>query len=386
MHRLTVEWRACFLFVVIFVLSACTARPTPVAVAPTATASVGNVGSDWQAEWQRLVTEARKEGEVRIYSLAPAGARREVAKGFKEKYGIEVDFVAAPASEIASRLEIENKRGIYLADVINIGGGTHLTVLKPQGIVQPIAPALILPDVLEPKVWRAGKVPFVDEEKTFLAMNDVFQQFVLYNTNMVKEGEITSIMDLLKPQWKGKITWHDPTVTGTGLTGTVFLARLWGMDRAKDYLRELVKQEPVLSRDKRQTTEWVARGKYPVNFSPSPDVVVEFLEAGAPLVYPRIAEGGLVTITAGGLAMPSRPAHPNASKLLINWILTKEGQTSWVKGIRMPGSRLDVSTEGISPSIVAKPENKVMMQNEEHFLMMDTMRPINNEILGGLLR
>lgn len=352
--------------------------------APGTTHTVPVAG--WEEDWNRTVAEAKKEGLVRFYTVSRPATRQEVGKAFKERFGIEVDFVAASAGEIGSKLETEYKRGMYLADAINTGGGTHITVLKPNGIVQSMVPALVLPEVLDTRVWRVGRLPFVDTDNTFFAMVDVFQQFVLYNRDMVKEGEIASLRDVLKPQWRGKITMHDPTVTGTGLTVTVFLARLWGIETAKDFLKQLAEQEPVFSRDSRQVTEWVARGKYSILVSPSPDNVSEFLGVGAPLAYAKIAEGGLLTITTGGLARPSKPAHPNASRLFINWVLTKEGQTSWVKGDRLPSSRLDVPREGIPPEFLAGAGDKFLTQNEEHFVMMGALRPINAEIFAKQLK
>lgn len=45
----------------------------------------------------------------------------------------------------------------------------------------------------------------------FLAMLANYQKYVARNTDMVKEGEITSLQDLLNPKWKGKITLFDMT-------------------------------------------------------------------------------------------------------------------------------------------------------------------------------
>lgn len=367
------------------ILAACAAGTTATPAAPAARETAKELKPNWQVEWDRLLVEARKEGTVLFYTISGAGVK-EVGKAFKDRFGVEVDIVAASAPEIGSRLVTEYKAGFFLADVINTGGGTHHTLLKPNGIVQTLAPALLLPEVVDPKAWRIGRVPFVDEDRTFLSMIGVLEPMILYNTDLVKKAEFSSLQDLLKPQWKEKLVMVDPTALGTTLAATVFLARLWGMDKAKDYLTKLSGLEPIMTRDPRQGVEWVARAKYPVSFAAQPLGVSEFLGLGAPIEYADITEGALMETTTGGLAMPAKPAHPNTSKLFINWLLTKEGQTAWVKTVKMPGTRLDVSTEGVPPVLIAKQGAKFIGENEEHFLTMGKMREINREIFAKQLK
>ncbi len=39
--------------------------------------------------------------------------------------------------------------------------------------------------------------------------------------------------------------------------------------------------------------------------------------------------------------------HPNAAKLFLNWLLSKEGQTIYSQAVGAPSARLDVSAEGL---------------------------------------
>lgn len=340
---------------------------------------------NWQPEWNRLVAEAKKEGSVLFYTISGVGTK-EVGKAFKDKFGVNVDIMTASAPELASRLTTEYSRGIFNADVINTGGGSHHTVLKPAGIPQRFAQALLLPEVTDPKAWRLGRVPFVDADRTFLSMTQVLEPLILYNTDLVKKRDFSSVQDLLKPQWKGKIVMVDPSAPGTTLAGTVFLTRLWGAEKAKDFLIKLSGQEPAMTRDPRQAVEWVARGKYHITFAPQPESVSQFMVLASPIAYADIEEGALLETTTGGLAMPSKPAHPNASKLFINWLLTKEGQTLWVKTVKMPGTRVDVTTEGVPPVLIAKPGEKYMPDNEDYYLLMGKTRDSNKEIFAKQLK
>jgi hypothetical protein len=40
---------------------------------------------------------------------------------------------------------------------------------------------------------------------------------------------------------------------------------------------------------------------------------------------------GFFSTGIGGPSIYSKPPHPNAAKVFINWLLTREGQVAWVK-------------------------------------------------------
>ncbi len=85
-------------------------------------------------------------------------------------------------------------------------------------------------------------------------------------------------------------------------------------------------------------------------------------------------------MVGGGLAIPARPAHPNASTVLVNWLLSKEGQTAYVKGIRLPSARVDVSREGIDELFIAGPGDKITYGDEEFMLLQGKMTELTKAI------
>ena len=57
---------------------------------------------------------------------------------------------------------------------------------------------------------------------------------------------------------------------------------------------------------------------------------------------------------SGSLALLNRAPHPNAAKVFINWLLSREGQTLFQKVISVPGDarnsrRIDVPKDHIPP-------------------------------------
>lgn len=362
--------------------------PTPVStklpekVAATAPPEVTKEAA-WKVEWDKKVAAAREEKEVLFYWMGVADARMELTKAFGNKFGIKLEFVTGPPMELAQKLVNERTAGMYLADAINMGGTTLLTAVKPQGLLKPLEPELILPEVKDPKSWRIGRLPLIDKDGQVVGMLANYERYVARNTELVKEGEISSLKDLLNPRWKGKMVMQDPTMTGAGLSMSAFLGLTWGIEQAGEFLQGLVRQETVITRDKRAQVEWVARGKYAVAIAAAPDVLAEFKALGSPVASVRLAEGGDVQTVGGALAIPAKPAHPNASSIFLNWLLSKDGQDAYVRGIRLPSARADVSTEGIDELFFAGPDEKIIYADEEFFLLQGKMLPMIRDIFVG---
>ncbi len=306
-----------------------------------------------------------KEGKVVVYFSAGARQRIIIGQAFEKRHGIVVEGIGAPGSAFAERILAERRAGIYQADVIIPGSTTTITQLKPAGAVDPLEPVIILPEVLNPKVWCDGGLRWLDADRKVLAISIFASTTLVINTTLVKPDEIKSWRDLLNPKWKGKIVWNDPTRPGSpskwaGVMGD----RLLGWDYVKDF----AKQQPIILKDKRQAIEWVAHGKYPIVLNPNPSILIDFSEAGASLQYVLPVEGGYLTSGYGALSLINRAPHPNAAKVFINWMLTKEGQSAFAKGTGQPASRLDASTEGVWSNLIPVPGKKYVVSDDEEFV------------------
>ncbi len=351
--------------------------------AATTGASASKAG--WQEKWDRVVIDARKEGEVAYYTTAGAETRIALAQAVKDRFGLRVEFVTGRGPEISARLQKEYGAGVFVADVLNSGGGTF-TGLKEMGLLSRMEPALILPEVTDPKAWVMGSPPFIDKDKMFLGMLAVYEQYVARNTELVKEGEISSLRDLVNPRWKGKMVLFDPTATGSGASFVTFVARLWGMDKAREFFLQLSKQDLVVTRDKRLHAEWVAKGKYAIALAQNPEMIAEFVDLGLPVANVKIDEGGDINTAVGGLGMAAKPAHPNAALVFVNWLLSKEGQSVYVTSNKLPGARVDAPREGIDKNIMVKPGDKFILADEDYFILQRDILVMANEIFGPMVR
>ncbi|MBI4330547.1 MAG: extracellular solute-binding protein [Chloroflexi bacterium] len=374
--------------VIAFVMGACGAKETPPAK-PTEAAGppVKTVKEASEVEWEKVVQAARREGTVSIITQWSPEARTGIINAFREKYGIDVEFtVVAKGTEATAKLTAERRAGLYLIDIIGLGATTTLNEMKPAGILGAIEPMLMLSEVKDLKNWMGGRL-FMDREKLVVPFSAEYSSYVDRNTDLVKEGDITSYLDLLDPRWKGKIVMGDPTVAGSGNAWVSFMARVWGRDKARDYLRDFVKQEPAPIRDLRLSAEWLARGKYAVGSALHAPSLLEFKDAGAPVAKVRVKEGGLVTASGSCVSIPAgQLPHPNAAKVFINWLLTREGQTVFARGIFRPSARTDVPLPADYQGLVPRQGDPVVVEDEEGVMLKGEMIGISKGIFGPLMK
>ena len=343
-----------FLALMVGILTAAPASAAPSMTAAKA-APAPSVAAGWEQQWNSVLEAGKKEGLVVIYSLWRPETRTTLTKAFLDKYGIKLQFLPfSKGSDLMVRVQKEKQAGLNAVDVIGGGYGTLVATMKPAGLLGSLNPMLMLPEVLDPKVWRAGKVPLADEEGTALGMIEVVIRTVVYNTNLIDGSKITTYKDLLHPQYKGKMTMDDPSVTGPANGVMTHLGHsLWGETETVDFLRRLIRDQGIdIQRDDRIQMESVARGKFAIALCPLPDLSAEFMSLGAPVKSSLVKEDNRLATAAGVVGVPSQSAHPNATRVFINWLLTKEGQTLFSQSFGNPSSRADVSTKDFSALLV----------------------------------
>lgn len=338
-----------------------------------------------QTEWERLVQAAKKEGQVVLITSATPAQREAFISVFKGRYGIDLEFITGRAAETVAKLFTERKAGLYTVDLYLRGTTTALDTLKPAGLLDPLEPVLVLPEVIDPKVWWGEKLRWADQAHYMLTFMSFPSGKVGINTDLVKAGEIKSYQNLLEPRWKGKFTMNDPTVSGSGYRWFHTVARFI---LNVDYMRALARQEPVILRDQRVQVEWLVRGKYPVAISPHEGTITDFLSVGGvsmTVLTPR--EGGYLTAGGGAIALINKAPHPNAAKLFVNWLLTREGQTIYSKTYGAQSARVDVPTDYLNPwSLRESGVKYVDVMDEEFDTKADEYLKLAKEIFGDLLK
>jgi iron(III) transport system substrate-binding protein len=324
-------------------------------IALTLVPSAWAQSADWQKTWEQTLAAAKTEGKVVVVGSPDPVMRHEIIPAFEARYGVKVEYLATgSSSQTAGRIRTERSSGIYSVDVFMSGLGTTVNILYPEKIIDPLKPLLILPEVTDNSKWKRGSPMFIDPEGQYILMlfSNVDSHFYI-NTEFVQPGEIKSAKDLLDPKWKGKIATEDPASSGSGAnTAGHFLAEL-----GPEFVKQLyVGQNPGISRDRRQLTDWLARGIYPICLTCRTDDIRPMQKEGFKIaeVFDLSDVRNRITSSPFILSVANKPPHPNAARVFINWLAGKEALEIYSRGYVSPTLRTDVDESFLNPATIPR--------------------------------
>jgi len=330
-----------------------------VCCASPAYADAAESKQDWQSEWEKTIQGARKEGKLSLYLYQGEGELGAVAQLFQKKYPeISVTTVIGRGNQLGPKVMAERRAGKFLVDAYIAGLTSTYEILYRGKILDSVRSALILPGVLDESKWWQGQHHYIDPENKyiFVFVGNV-GQYISYHTKSVDPLEFRSYWDFLQPKWKGKILSRDPKISGSqriGLRGFYHTPEL-----GPEFIRRLYGEMNVaVTQELRQTTDWLANGKFAICFFCSE--ILRAKSQGLPVdEFPTACWKESRAISAGNigsLALPSQPPHPHAARLFANWLLSREGQIAFQRAANTPfnseeSMRIDIPKDMIPAEI-----------------------------------
>ncbi len=272
---------------------------------------------------QALIDAAKKEGSVTWYTTAIVDQFvRPAIAAFEAKYGVHVDYARASPPELVLRVANEARAGRMMADLVD--GTTTAVDLRKLDLMEKWIPAVKLAD------------RYVDPDGYWAACNE----YILtpgYNTDLVAKGaEPKNWNDLLDPRWKGKMAWNTIPVASAaqGFIGLVLTEM--GEEKGRAYLEKLGKQDiHGLKATARQVLDQVIAGEYSIALQIFNNHATISAARGAPAGWLKTEPALAVNVTMG---VTKGSPHPNAGKLLFDFILSDEGQAIMAKAGELPVS------------------------------------------------
>jgi ABC-type Fe3+ transport system substrate-binding protein len=299
-------------------------------VANGSSAAAATLGADVQAK-------AKSEGSVVWYTdLVVDQAVRPIAAGFTKAYGIPVRYIRSDSQETVLKITSEAHAGRPAADVFGITNGMR-SLVEAAAVTTFEAPNA---EVLA-RMHRS-------DEKYWVATN-IYSMTPAINTDLVSPADRPKgYQDLLHPRWASKMVWKPNDTSGApGFIGNILTSM--GEDRGMDYLRRLSTQKiKVVDASARGLLDQVIAGSYPLVLQIFNHHAELSAKLGAPVDWLPFSPSAVILETAG---MIRGCAHPNAALLLLNYLISSEGQSILQKANYLPAYR---SIPALDPTL--KPE------------------------------
>jgi len=295
-------------------------------------------------ELKAIEEGAKKEGKLNLYGSIREDEGKAIFDTFEKKYpGVKLDYFRSSEDKLVSRILVEAKAKTYNFDVLITTAAGHLKSLGLALKWSPPSASGIIPDLLDPD---GTTVP------VYINTN-----IIQYNTRLVAKADVPkSYEDLTHPKWKGKLCLED-----SDFEWFVGLQSSMGKEKALDLFRRIAANQPAVRNGHGLVSDLVAAGECPIAINNYGNQVARAQKKGAPTDF--VAINPVITIVAPGVVSNNSP-HPNAAKLYLNWITSKEGQEFIVKnGGRIP-VRVDVDpdpprlTKGLKLQVAKRMEGK----------------------------
>ena len=148
----------------------------------------------WRAEWKKVLSAAEKEGEVSVYAVRSIGNYPKVTQAFQKKYP-NIKLKLLSVSSVQHRVMAERRAGKHLVDLIWTSPSRLYNNFYRGRVIEPIAPALILPEVTDSSKWWQGKHHYVDLERQYIFVfeSSIYGAPISYNTKLLNPDELKSI-------------------------------------------------------------------------------------------------------------------------------------------------------------------------------------------------
>jgi iron(III) transport system substrate-binding protein len=264
-------------------------------------------------QWATIVANAKKEGSVTLYTSQNPVLLAQTAKDFQAKYGITVTINRQIDSTLTTQVNAEVTSGNVKADILVIASKPLiLGAQKPQNnwAATAVGPDLYAKGYDRTKFGGPGKANVVG-----LAILGVSQNTGLYSK------PIKDLPDVIDPSLKGRIGVVSPSAPSL-VDWYLWVQQTYG----KSFLTKLAELNPKIYVSSLPMEQAVISGEISVGTF-TPTSALDDKANGAPINY--LIPKGAKDWNAPWWGMVLRKApHPNAAQLLMNYLVTKEGQQS----------------------------------------------------------
>jgi ABC-type Fe3+ transport system substrate-binding protein len=257
---------------------------------------------------QSIIDGAKKEGRVVFYASMEAQSAQRLVAQFEKRYPfIKVDATRIGSERMATRLVAEAQSRKVQADVVNQSGFDFYGVLQ-KGIFE-----------IYQSPERAALPAEYKDENGLWTINSATLNVIGYNTKLVTPTSVPkSFWDLTDPKWKGQLLMDENE--SKWMAG---MMTYYGEAKVMELLRKLATQEIQFRVGHTLIQTLAAVGERPIVAVAFANGVDRLKKDGAPIDW--VAADPIIGLTFG-LGLVKDAPHPNAARLFIDFLLSREGQ------------------------------------------------------------
>lgn len=265
--------------------------------------------------------QAAGEKTIAFYSSMNTSDTKVVLPAFEKQFpGITVDDTRLDSTKLIAKVIAEKKAGQNLVDVMETSSFDALYVIS-QGYAQAYQNAS----------WNDYAQGARDDAKHLWFSDRENNELPGINTTKIKPGEITTWMDLCKPQYSGHVAIEE----GDAAMYTAFI-HLYGKDKAQQLLQCIAANHPSVRSGHTAMADLLAAGEFWATFMNHGHELTT-LKYGKNAPVDWVHTDPIITdpvITA----LADKPAHPNTAKLFVEWLASPKGQEAIAATGRVPSS------------------------------------------------
>jgi iron(III) transport system substrate-binding protein len=296
-------------------------------------------GLDDAARRERLVELVEAEGgSVSFYTSMSADNAEAVAAAFENAYDVDVALFRADSEAVAQRIREESAAGVQGADVV-----------EAAGLLLESLDAETFSDYDSP--YHGDLIEGADHGHWTADQLDVF--VLSWNPDAVAEAERpTSWEDLADPRWQGRLAMEvDDIEWYVGLHG--YWVQEGKTAAEADALFEAMAANARFVKGHSLMAQLLASGEFDVAASNYVNRVKFLSGEGAPIAYEPVVQP--VIATPSGVALMDDNAHPAASVLLADWLISDAQEV--FQELDIVPARADLQTTGgaemVSPDVAS---------------------------------
>lgn len=272
----------------------------------------------WTQTEQQKIENAKKEGSVYWYGSMNVDDASALIAGINKRYPfLDVKRFRAANAPVLSKLDVEARARGLNVDVIDLDGFYVSQVLKRNYWVRYVSPELAsYPKELSDRggLWSGF----------FL-----LPQVTVYNTNLVPATTAPkNYNDLLDGRWKDRITIPD-----SGVTWYHGMLQYMGAEQGRSFMKRLAGQHVRVQSGNRMMVELTMAGEHSIGIAAYAHRIGQFQKKGAPMGW--IKDDVIIT-TPQAIGISGYGRSPNAAKLIVDFVLSQEGQMILRRSGRVP--------------------------------------------------